>query len=146
MSTNSTKLSDLFPCKEFTPLSKDQKPTCAQINRLQKQADANARSIESSRGSGRHGLLAVVVTACKCRQMTGVDSQAPRKPRSLSLAADASAAHIALEFRAHDKKVAEWSVCNNTIKELRSMLLVAAPREYIAILADDDNDFSDVMP
>ena len=148
MSTQTNKPIDSFPYVELSPIATNgEDPTYEQIKLLQLQVVANAKSIESREGTGKHGLLALAVGENQHRKTTRRRFRAPRKPRSRpSIRPHASTGEVARATRKHDDRVRQWNMYNNTIKALLTQLLKATPRHLIAELADREGDFSDVMP
>jgi hypothetical protein len=53
---------------------------------------------------------------------------------------------IALKVEIHKMEKVEWNNYNNTLKELRTQLLAAVPRDLIEELADAGSDFNNVTP
>jgi hypothetical protein len=53
---------------------------------------------------------------------------------------------IALKVEIHKMEKVEWNNYNNTLKELRTQLLAAVPRDLIEELANADSDFNNVTP
>jgi hypothetical protein len=53
---------------------------------------------------------------------------------------------IALKVEIHKMEKVEWNNYNNTLKELRTQLLAAVPRDLIEELADADSNFNNVTP
>jgi len=147
MSSSTLKPLDLFEYKEFTPLAEGVDPDYHSLSLLQKQANANAAAIESTGGDGKHGLLAITIGATEYKTLTNADWTDPTQPPAeATIPTNATATDVALVTRQHDRRVQEWNTFNNTMKELRSLLLKAIPRAFIAELADDTCDFTNITP
>ena len=147
MSSSNPDPLKLFTHQDLTPLPTDRKPTFEEINTLQKQASANARAIDSSRGSGKHGLLFLVTGKEKYRIIAGVNFHPPTKPAtSFQIREGASNVEVQTAKSKYEAEVLEWNSYNHTEKALHTQLIKAVPRTLISTLADAEDDLSDVDP
>jgi hypothetical protein len=147
MSASSVKPLDLFPYKELDPLPTSREPNYNDLNYLQKQLNANAMSVEAMGGSGQHGFLVLVVDANTHMHITGHNFPKPKRPDMVPpIEAHDDSNVISLKVEIHKMEKVEWNNYNNTLKELRTQLLAAVPRDLIEELADEDSDFNNVPP
>jgi hypothetical protein len=147
MTNSFSKPIDQFPYQELHKLSAKKEPDYNDLQKLQKQLNANAMSVESQGGSGRHGFIALVVDEATNMDITGHVFTEPTRPDPVPMITQfASASQITLLIEEHKLKVAEWTNYNNTLKALRKQLLEAVPRDLIEELADSDSDFNNVSP
>ena len=138
---------DMFPYKELTPLPTTREPNYNDILALQQQLNANAMSVDSESGSGNHGFLALVVDAATHFAITAHVWVPPTKPPMVPLIQpNTSSSEITIILEAHKSAKVEWANHNNTLKELRSQLLKAVPRDLIEELKDATSDFNNVTP
>ena len=74
---------DAFPHNPLTPIRGQ--PTPHDLLRLKKELIANAQSVPSDRGGGRHGHLILVITPEEYTAITnGIAFAPPNQPRSPS--------------------------------------------------------------
>jgi len=144
---SSIKPIDQFQYKELTPLPTNKDPDYEHLSLLQKEVNANTRSIDSNGGSGTHGMLVISVGEKKYQQLTDTEFIKPAKPSTNpSYPPFASTATVTGIKAEHEAAVTKWENYNNTVKAIRAQMLKAIPRDMIADLADEETEFSEVTP
>jgi hypothetical protein len=109
------------------------------LSTQQVQLDANAASIHSNRGDGVNGHLALTITPVgySLRSINRVAFTPPTNPPAVPAhAANATAAQIAEDNRAHAHQHHECNHYHNVDKTLRNQLIDAVPSIYITALRD----------
>ena len=121
------------------------KPTNATIQVLQRELYANARAIDSTRGGGAHGHLAIIMPADKYLLLAGVAFNAPVHPGNAPQhGAGATTAQITETNRQYAANLTEYMLYRTVNEELKKQILAAVPILYLATLSDDDMGFADV--
>ena len=67
-----------FPHSSFP--KQEGEPTYEKIQAMHKLAAANASSVETARGGGQHGYLAIVLEPATCTTLTGATFMPPTNP------------------------------------------------------------------
>jgi hypothetical protein len=121
------------------------KPNNASIQSLQKQLYANAKAIDSTRGGGQNGHLALVMPAAAYLLRTGVAFEAPVHPGDAPIHDNgATAAQITETNRRFKHELADHRLFRTVAEELKQQVLLAVPPRYFAILEDLDYGYADV--
>jgi hypothetical protein len=146
MSTQTKAAIDYFQYKTLLTIPEGTEPTCAQLEELQKQYNANARAVPSNRGGGKYGHLALVMTPEAYKKKTGHDFIPPTAPPTTpGIPEGTKSTQAALLTKLHEMKQKEWDTYRDTIQELNNQLVAAVDDKLIGDLADD-GAFIDVSP
>ena len=141
--TSTTKFN--FPFEVLTPI--DGKPTNTTLQLLQQQLFTNARSVESPRGGGMHGHMALLLSDADYLARTGVSFDIPTHPGPAPPnPVGATAAQLAEGIRAYNQALADVSLYNRLRSALTAQILTAVNASFLRALADPDFGFADVTP
>ena len=134
-----------FPYEGLTPI--EGKPTNTTLQLLQRQLFTNARAVDSPRGGGTHGHLALLLSDDEYLARTGVPFIVPVHPGPAPVAAaGATAAQIAEAIRAYNQTLADVTLYNRLNAALTAQILTAVNATFLSVLEDPDFGFGDVSP
>lgn len=133
-----------FPNPRLTPI--DSRPDYAAIAKLNLQLNANAASVPSARGDGRHGLLALTVSPQVYLTTTGMNFVPPTNPgvHPVGIPATATNVQIAYAQRQHEADIKEWQQWVKTDQALKNQLIAAVPSIYLSTLRSALTEYSNV--
>ena len=141
--SSSTKFN--FPFETLTPI--EGKPTNTTLQLLQRQLYTNARAVDSPRGGGTHGHMAMLLGDAEYLARTGVPFLVPVHPGAAPDAAvGATAAQIAEAIRVYNQTLADVTLYNRLSAALTAQILTAVNASFLSALEDPDFGFSDVTP
>jgi hypothetical protein len=143
-----TNPADLFPYSELTLLpTADRKPNLQGIRLLQRQINANAMAIPSSRGGGAHGHLALCMSPPDYLALTNVAWQAPVHPGQAPVIPNGATGPQITEInRQYKANMEEFTLLKSTEAALRKCLINTTPATYIDILANEIFEYANVTP
>ena len=132
-------IADQFPHPELTPLPTDtEKPNHASLKLLHKELNANAMAITSDLGSGRHGHLALTVSAATYLVLADAEFVPPEHPGPAPIhAAAPTTAQITKTNRQFAADTLAFKVYASIESSLKKLLLIAVPSTYIDELSND---------
>ncbi|KAI2503218.1 hypothetical protein MHU86_11241 [Fragilaria crotonensis] len=135
-----------FPYAVLTPI--EGKPTNTTLQILQRQLYTNARAIDSPRGGGTHGHMAMLLSDAEYLVRAGVPFIVPRHPGAApDAAAGATAAQIAEAIRQYNQAVADVTLYNRLSAALTAQIISAVNASFLSALEEDpDFGFGDVTP
>jgi len=149
MTESTNSFNYVFPYPELTKLPTDEKLTISHRTTLHLEINSNAMVMPSSRGGGRHGHLAIVVSAGEyiSPEIAGPlhPFVVPPNPGAYVPPAG-TAAQIAEARRLHDIAEKEFNRYIDAKNRLRSQLIAAIPIKYIKRLQQRRFGFSTVGP
>lgn len=120
-------------------------PTFATLSKLQRTLSANAAAIHSKLGTGRHGHLALTVSANTYLAETGALWRPPVNPENQpDIPRNASAEVIATIERTHKINERVWERYNNVDQALKQQLIGAVEPMYIQARAHRTFGFATV--
>jgi len=128
---------------DCTPLSKDTKPTHLTLTTLHRELNTYAASIESNRGGGLHGHLALVMTDAAYLAIANQQFIAPVHPGP-NPAPGNTQPQITENNRLHAAAILEHKTYKDTENQLKAMLIKAVPSIYIEELQDPVLGFATV--
>ena len=141
----SSSVSFNFPYATLTPL--EGKPTNTTLQILQRQLYTNARAIDSPRGGGTHGHMAMLLSEAEYLARAGVPFIVPRHPGAApDAAAGATAAQIAESIRIYNQTLADVTLYNRLSAALTAQIISAVNASFLSALEDPDFGFGDVTP
>jgi len=139
----STKI--VFPHEPLTPVTG--KPDNAKLQILQRQLFANARAVQSPRGGGTNGHLAILMDGVTYLARAGQVFLIPIHPGPAPVhAAGATAAQIAENIRLYQQQLGDIDLFSRVTTALQSQILAAVDNTYLRALEDPDFGFADVTP
>jgi hypothetical protein len=137
-----------FPYPILTPFASDRSPpNHASLLTLQRELNANAISVHSTRGGGLHGHLTLTVTAARYLTIAGqlnpfeIPLAPPAQP---PIPANSSAAIVGEIVRRHQARLREFQIYHDTDKALVRAIIAATPLTYIETLSDPELGFAQV--
>lgn len=134
-----------FPYATLTPI--EGKPTNTTLQVLQRQLYTNARAVDSPRGGGTHGHMAMLLSEDEYIARAGVPFVIPRHPGAApDAAAGATAAQIAEAIRVYNQALADVTLYNRLSAALTAQIITAVNASFLSALEDPDFGFSDVTP
>ena len=134
-----------FPYEVLTPIIG--KPTNTTLRLLQRQLYTNARAVESPRGGGDHGHLALLLSDEAYLARAGTPFEVPLHPGPAPPATiGATAAQLAESIRAYNQALADVSLYSRLRAALTAQILAAVSDSFLSALEDPDFGFSDVTP
>ena len=134
-----------FPYATLTPI--EGKPTNTTLQLLQRQLYTNARAVDSPRGGGTHGHMAMLLSDAEYIARAGVPFVVPIHPGAApDAAAGATAAQIAEAIRAYNQAIADVTLYNRLSAALTAQIITAVNASFLSALDDPDFGFSDVTP
>jgi hypothetical protein len=140
---SSTKFN--FPYETLTPIAG--KPTNTTIQLLQRQLYTNARAVDSPRGGGTHGHMAMLLSDAEYIARARIPFIIPLHPGAAPDAAvGATAAQIAEAIRAYNQALADVTLYNCLSAALTAQIITAVNASFLSALEDPDFGFSDVTP
>jgi hypothetical protein len=120
-------------------------PNNASIQVLQKQLYANAKAIDSTRGGGQDGHLALVMSPAAYLIRTGVAFAAPAHPGDAPIhAVGATTAQITETNRRFKHELADHRLFRTVSEEMKQQILLAVPNRYYCRLENVDFGYADV--
>ena len=141
--TSSAKFN--FPFETLTPI--EGKPTNTTLQILQRQLYTNARAVDSPRGGGTHGHLAMLLSDAEYIARAGVPFLVPVHPGPApEPPIGATAAQIAEAIRVYNQTLADVTLYNRLSAALTAQILTAVNASFLSALEDADFGFSDVTP
>jgi hypothetical protein len=123
------------PVVECTPLSKEAAPTHLSLATLHRELNTYAASIESARGGGQHGHLALVMNDADYLAIANEAFVAPVHPGPNPVPGNTQP-QIIENNRLHAAALLEHKTYKDTENQLKSMLIKAVPNIYIEELQD----------
>ena len=133
----------LFPKKELTKIIG--RPSYQSMFLLQKELSTNARSVNSMRGGGISGHLALVLSAADYLTKTGHPFVAPVHPGPNPIhAAGTSGPVITATDRNHDAAFKEFVLYQQVATELKSQVMAAVDEQYYSELEDGMDGFAGI--
>jgi hypothetical protein len=143
MTLSTTSLA--FPHPELTNITSE--PTSSSLRFLQRELNANARQIHSTRGGGVNGHLRLVMTEADYFARAQVNFVVPQHPGDAPHHIHpATGLKIAETIRLFTQNVDEHRRYHLVASELKKQILQAVPHRCLQILEDDDFGFADVSP
>ena len=144
MSELASRMSTLtYPHPVLTPIVGRPDNTTIQV--LQKEIYANAKAIDSTRGGGQNGHLAIVMAAPAYLARSGVVFNAPVHPGDApEHAVGATTAQITETNRRFKYDLADHRLFRTVSEELKQQLLLAVPHRYFRVFEDVDMGYADV--
>jgi hypothetical protein len=135
-----------FPFPVLTPFASDlQPPTHATLQVLQRELNANAMSVHSNNGGGRHGHLTLTVTPERYNDITQAAFPVPiAPPANMPMPNPATSVAISEAVRRHTEQIRVFQRYHDTDKALVRSIIVATPNTYIAALSDVDFGYANV--
>jgi hypothetical protein len=142
----STNVTANFPFPLLTPFATDlSPPTHTTLRVLQKEMNANAISVHSNDGGGRHGHLTLTISAVRYLVVATVAFPAPVAPTIAPvIAAGASSAAIGEAVRQHQENVRVFQRYHDTDRALVRCIIAATPSTYIEALSHDEFGYATV--
>lgn len=136
----------LFPTPVLTPIVGA--PTNTTLQLLQKEVFSNAMAIESDRGGGQLGHLALIMSPADYLELPNAeDFVVPVNPGILELApAGTPAAMISDLKRVHDNDRIEFGTYRSVRNALIAQLTAAVEPTYFAAIQDEQFGFARLMP
>lgn len=132
-----------FPHAELSPIVGE--PTNTSLQLLRRQLYANARSIDSTRGGGNNGHLAILMSDAAYLARAGVAFVIPAHPGAAPVHAPAAtAAQIAETIRLFNQDLADHTLYNKVATALKAQLLQAVDATYLSALEDPEFGYADV--
>jgi hypothetical protein len=137
---------DAFPHNPLTPIRGQ--PTPHDLLRLKKELVANARSVPSDRGGGRHGHLILVITPEEYATITnGIAFAPPINPGAPPVHdRNATNAQIHAADTTHQRLRDEFRTYIEVQNRLMKLLLAAVDEPFYSILCDPMFGYADVTP
>ena len=135
-----------FPTAVLTPIaSLTSPPTYLSLETAQRELNANAASVHSYGGGGRHGHLALTIAPAAYLALATVPFVPPAVPALAPVLGDApTAAQITEANRLHLAAQKTFQRYHDVDKALLRQLIAAVPPVYIAALNDRTIGFSNV--
>lgn len=137
-----------LPYPVLTPFASAQTPpNHASLLNLQRELNANAMSVHSTRGGGLHGHLVLTVTAARYQELAGITYpfEVPAAPPAQPLIPNGTdAAKVGELVRRHQVRVRDFQVYHDTDKALVRAIIAATPSTYIDALSDPELGFAQV--
>lgn len=142
----STSANFNFPYATLTPI--EGKPTNTTLQVLQRQLYTNARAVDSPRGGGNHGHMAMLLSEAEYIARTGVPFIIPVHPGAAPDATvGATAAQIAEAIRLYNQALTDVTLYSNRLSAaLTAQIITAVNASFLSALEDPDFGFSDVTP
>lgn len=134
----------IFPHPTLSPITTT--PTQVTLRLLRQEINANAMSIDSTRGGGAHGILALVVTVLKYVSYSpNAVFTAPVSPGIAPIhAAGATAPQISEVNRQFLVDEREFRLYRHTEAALKKQILQAVSRTFTKILCDEELGYASV--
>ena len=129
---------DSFPIPELSIIGDlSNKPTYHSLLKAQNELNTNAAAVDTTQGTGIHGLLVLTMSVTEFHTMVGFDEADPpvqiRHPIPVNpgaLPADPTAAQL----RTHADRLYHHQTHHSTDKALKKILLAAVPDLYISAI------------
>ena len=119
-----------FPHSTFPKI--DGEPTHNTIKQTHKLAAENAASVETTRGGGRHGYLAIVVDPSTYLTLAGTSFMAPTNLGPVPIVAETTrTAQVAAQENAHREHLREYKECIKVSKALLQLTTSAFEPKHI---------------
>jgi hypothetical protein len=137
-----------FPYPLLTPFASDRAPPShASLLTLQRELNANAMSVHSNRGGGRHGHLTLTVPIPRYLAISGAGNafEVPvAPPTEPAIPVGATGAQTAELVRRHHVQLRDFQQYYDTDKALVRAIIAATPLTYIETLSDPELGFAQV--
>ena len=119
-----------FPIPELTKFGNtNQEPTYNTLLQVQKELNTNSASVETTHGTGLHGLLVLTMANTDFLAMTAnIPHPPPNHPGVLAPDATAAAA------RTYDLNTFHYQQFHSTDKAMKKLILAACPDLYLSAL------------
>lgn len=146
MATSTPSVTANFPYPLLTTFASDRSPpNHASLLLLQRELNADAMSVHSHRGGGRHGHLILTVPADRYRELATVDFEVPlAQPIVPAIPVGSSTAITNEIVRRHQGRQRDFQQYHDTDKALVRALIAATPITYIEALSDPELGFAQV--
>jgi len=120
-------------------------PQYEEISELRKVIQRNATKIRTNRGGGRHGHLAITMTAAEYATIApGTPFDEPQAPAlTLTIPAGTTQVQAANMTSTYKMASAEFTLFNNVNDALKQQIQEAVPHEYLDDIRDDYTGLSD---
>jgi len=120
-------------------------PTNTTITKLIQEVFANARAVPSTRGSGGHGHLGMIMTATAYQTLAGTAFQLPIHPGdTLNIPPTQTQYEITEGVRLYKATITKLTLAISLREEIKKLILAAIDPLYLAILKDATFGFADV--
>ena len=133
-----TDYTDLMPYPALTPLG-DARPNHVNLELLHRQLNANAMEINSARGGGQHGYLALLLSATDYNNIPNTQpwvATVHPGPAPMHAQAQPTGPQIAETNRQYKADLEEFQQATSIASILKKQLLEAVPNTYTALLSD----------
>ena len=122
-------------------------PTYESIADLHRRLNENAASVQTNLGGGRHGYLALTISAQKYNQVTGHGFVIPADPGPFPiLPPDATPAQVKLIETQHREALIAFQTYNAVSNALKRQLLAAIDDTYLRGLRDNLTGYASSTP
>lgn len=123
-------------------------PTNSTLQILKRQLYANAGAIESTRGGGAHGHLALLLDPTVYLTLSnGIPFVTPVHPGPAPIHPAAATSAVRTEInRIYAQDIADFSLCSKVTTALQRQILAAVNPTYLRALEDPDYGFLQVTP
>jgi hypothetical protein len=124
-----------FPFPELNRIGKvSAPPTYNTLRKCQSQLNANASAVDTTQGTGLHGLIVLTITTDDFYILTETDEDddhphpTPANPGNINPAANTAQARV------HDERLYHYKLHTTTEKLLKKLLIASTPDIYISKL------------
>jgi hypothetical protein len=143
--TSVDKILDGFPIQTLPQIVGE--PTYTSLTTLHKLLKTNAASVETTRGGGLLGHLALVMPPAAYNIRSGGQAFIPAvNPGPIYQVPvggpNLTAATSQQNVRAHEEQLREYNIHNNIDKELKRQLIAAIEPEFFAAIMDEDTGYA----
>jgi len=119
-----------FPHSTFP--KQEGEPTYEKIQAIHKLAAANAASVETTRGGGQHGYLAIVLEPATYTTLTGATFMPPTNPGPVPIiAGNTRTAQVAAQENAHKEHLREYKEYVKVSKAVLQLTTKAFEEKYL---------------
>jgi len=137
------KYIESFPHPSFP--KQEGEPTYDKIQTIHKLAAANATSVDTTRGGGQHGYLALVLDANTYTTLTGQAFMPPANPGPVPvIAGNTRSAQVAVQENAHKERLREYKEYKAVGKALLQLTTNAFEEKYLRHLKNKYTGFNNV--
>jgi len=134
-----------FPNSTFP--KQEGEPTYQKIKTIHKLAAENAASVETTRGGGQHGYLAIVLDPNTYHALTGATFMAPTNPGPVPvLAGNTRSAAIAAQENAHKEHLREYKEFRAVNKAILQLTTSAFEPKYLRHLYNPYTGYNNTTP
>ena len=138
---NTQQVTAAFPHPTVTQI--EGTPTYATIHSTHIELNANAASVTSTLGSGKHGLLGLTLTTEAYKAYNGTDWTEPPNPGATpAYTGLTDIVKVEKSSRVFEEKKIFWMEYTNTDKALKQQLLAAVDNIYLAPIKDRITGFN----